>query len=153
MRRAYWSIDFFDAQIVADFLRQQGIEAWVFDEGLVRQNWLQAIAYGGFRVVVADADQAQAVQWVARWHAGEFALAPNDLDEAKCPRCGSHATEANPWPRRLGFVALNLFLFAMPFIRYRSRYRCRACSCRWTAMPEKYSDLAARVEKAEASSE
>ncbi|MET0226144.1 MAG: hypothetical protein ABW187_06880 [Dokdonella sp.] len=153
MRRVYWSIDFFDAQIVADFLRQQRIEAWIFDVELVRQYWLHAIAFGGFRVVTADADHAQAVEWIARWHAGEFALAPDDLDEAPCPRCGSHASEADPLPRRFGFLALNLCLFALPFIRYRSRYRCRICSCRWTAIAEKYSDLAARVDTAEAFAE
>jgi DNA-directed RNA polymerase subunit RPC12/RpoP len=153
MRRAYWSIDFFDAQIVADFLREQGIEAWVFDVELIRQDWLYAMALGGFRVVTADADQAQAVECIARWRAGEFALTPNDIDEAQCPRCGSHASEADPWPRRAGFVALNVFVAAMLFIRYRSRYRCRSCSRRWTATPETYSDLAARVDAAEASNE
>ena len=151
MRRAYWSIDFFDAQIVADFLRHQGVEAWVFDVELVRQYWLHAIAFGGFRVVTAEAEHARAAGLVAQWHEGEFALTSNDVDEAQCPRCGSHSSETDAWPRRLGFIALNLFVVGMLFIRYRSRYRCRACSCRWTSIPEKYSDLSARVETAEGS--
>lgn len=149
MRRVHWTIDLLDAHTVADFLRAHDLRAWVFDAEIVRQDWMHALAYGGFRVMVADVDQTAAATLIAQWRNNEFACAPADADDAQCPRCGSLSSQSDPLMRRWGFLALFLFPPALPFIPFRSRYRCLNCANRWNALRSPYPVLSASVEAAE----
>lgn len=130
MRRIHWTLDLQEAEIVAGLLRAEGIDAFVFDAGVVRQNWGTALAYGGYRVMVSPLQAEQARQLLIAWRQGEYAL-PDDLDDAlRCPRCAG--TDIRPDQQRRGwsFVVVSLFGLPIPW-RWQRRVHCRSCGQRW----------------------
>lgn len=147
MQRVYWTVDLLEAHAIAGFLRSQGIEARVFDADFVRQDWLAALAYGGYRVVVAGGDVAAARDLLARRRNGQFAL-PDEDHAAPCPRCGSLDVHEDPTWRRVAFAVL--FLLQLPIARFKWRYCCGSCGNRWRSPPERtFRELAASAEGAE----
>ena len=149
MQRVYWTVDLLEAHVIAGFLRAEGIEAAVFDADFVRQDWLAALAYGGYRVVTDDRDAAEARRLIDHRRANEFAFDEAETDVLACPRCGSHdVVEDTPW-RRVASAAL--FFLMLPVVSFKWHCRCRTCGNRWKAPPRKsYRDLAHDANAAEA---
>ncbi|MEO6689415.1 MAG: DUF2007 domain-containing protein [Dokdonella sp.] len=106
MRRIYWAAEAQDAHIVEALLRGHGIGAWSFDTGIVRLDWLKTLAFGGCRVMVADADAERAHHVVAAYRGDELALTGEEIDSLCCPRCQTFKGEDDPLPRRLIFLVL-----------------------------------------------
>ncbi len=106
MRRIYWAAEAQDAHIVEALLRGHGIGAWSFDTGIVRLDWLKTLAFGGCRVMVADADAEQAHRVVAAYRDGELALTDEEVDRLCCPDCHGFGGEDDTRPRRLVFLVL-----------------------------------------------
>lgn len=174
MLRAHWTVDLLEAHLVENLLREHGIAAWVFDADFVRQDWLKSIAMGGYRVMVAHQDAAEAAAILAAWRRGDFAL-EKARGDSPCPRCGEEG-ETDPGPRRLVFLvliaigvadtlvflaapgyadieALASFLaqgFAVPLVALhvlkRRAFRCGRCRTRWSVAAAPYRELAARAE-------
>jgi len=148
MQRVYWTVDLLEAHIVADFLRAQGIGASVFDADFVRQDWIAALAYGGYRVVAPYEDAAAAKKLIADLRANAFTLGEDEVETRACPNCGSHDSIEDPFFRRAA-SALLLF-FMIPAIPFKWRYRCRACGNRWKSPPKQpFAELARQAAAAE----
>ena len=105
MRRAYWSADFAEAHIVEAMLRAHGVQAWVFDALLVRQDWFRTLMFGGYRVMVPDGDVSRAVELLDGYSAGRLALPEESVERPACPRCTMGGSD-DPAPRRLVFMLL-----------------------------------------------
>lgn len=148
MQRVYWTVDLLEAHLVAGFLRARGIDATVFDADFVRQDWLAALAYGGYRVVTDDADAVEARRLIDHRRANDFALEEAESDAPACPRCGSHdVVEDAAWRRIASAI---LFVFLLPVVSFKWRCRCRVCGNTWKALPGKpYRDLAHDADAAE----
>ncbi|GAH35286.1 MAG: hypothetical protein J0I77_02845 [Rudaea sp.] len=114
MRRAYWTLDWYDAHIVAQMLHHEGIDAWVFNDNIVRTDWMQAIAYGGYRVMIDDGELADAQKHIDDYLHGKRRLAAADDDLDLCPNCGGHAVRDNAVPRRLLFIWFFLSFLSVP---------------------------------------
>jgi len=95
MRRAFWTADFAEANIVAGLLRANGIEASVFDAGMAQLNWMETLAIGGYRVMVAEVDAESASDLVAAYRKGELEVSDKDIDTPACPNCGARRNGAN----------------------------------------------------------
>lgn len=134
MRRIHWTLDLQEAEIVAGLLRAEGIDAFVFDEGVVRQNWATALAYGGYRVMVAAPQAEQGRLVLTAWRQGEYAL-PEEADDAlHCPRC--NATDIQPDRRRRGWSFVVAYVLGLPIPwRWQRRVHCRHCDYRWNRAP------------------
>lgn len=147
MQRVYWTLDLLEAHIVADFLCAQGIDARVFDAGFVRQDWLAAIAYGGYRVVTPDDEAIAAKKLIVGLRANEFALAEEDVEERACPRCGARNSVEDPRFRRAA-SALILF-FKIPVNFFKWRYRCNVCGAHFKSLPEQpFAELSRQADAA-----
>lgn len=109
MQRIDWAAETQDAQIVEGLLRVHGIDARSFDTGVVRLNWLQTLAYGGCRVMVADADVEAARRIVDAYRNGGFALADDEVERPCCPTCRQCAGEEDARPRRAMFLLLLVY--------------------------------------------
>lgn len=109
MQRIHWAAETQDAHIVEGLLRVHGIDAWSFDTGIVRLDWLQTLAYGGCRVMVADADAEPARRIVEAYRKGEFAFADEEIECPCCRACLQHAGEEDVRPRRAMFLLLVLY--------------------------------------------
>jgi hypothetical protein len=105
MQRAYWSADFAEAHLVVAMLRANDVDAHVFDRNMVRQDWFQTLAFGGYRVMVADAGVERAKSVLEDYRAGRLALDDATTDRPACPRCGSPGGE-DSGPRRLIFALM-----------------------------------------------
>ena len=105
MRRAYWSADFAEAHVVEAMLRAHGVEAWVFDALLVRQDWFKTLMFGGYRVMVADEDGARAADVIGDYRAGTLAIADDAVERPACPRCAT-AGRDDPAPVRRVFALM-----------------------------------------------
>jgi predicted RNA-binding Zn-ribbon protein involved in translation (DUF1610 family) len=171
--------DLLEGHIIVSMLRENDIEAWLFNADFVRQNWLQSIAYGGFRIMVADSCVVDAIAQIKNYKSGTMSL--TDASTDICPRCGSLEIQEDPRPRRNVFIFLIvepvfllpfflakrmsvveiLVVIAMTFVSYgflfaflpayfKSRYRCTNCGNRWKRLPHvPYSELAQQAEAAE----
>ncbi|MBN8480675.1 MAG: hypothetical protein J0L88_03685 [Xanthomonadales bacterium] len=103
-----WAADHLDALVLVALLRSEGIDAFLPDENLVRQNWLHVFAFGGFRVLARSADAARAADLLARYRSGRLAIDEAAVEHPACPRCSGECTVADPRPRRQVFVAFLL---------------------------------------------
>lgn len=104
MRRVHTTFDLLEAHIVTEMLRQHGVRAWLFDADFVRQNWLESIAFGGYRVMVSDTATGDARRVLKEYTNGTLALP--DEQRAACPNCGQQQATEDPCPRRQVFLAL-----------------------------------------------
>jgi len=155
MQRVYWTVDLLEAHVIAGFLRAEGIDAEIFDADFVRQDWLAALAYGGYRVVAADEQADTARRLIADRRANEFVLDDDDPEKPVCPRCSSLDVDDDPVPRRIAgallFFFTHLSFFLLPLVPFKWRYRCDTCGKRWQALPRiRFRDLARQADDAEA---
>lgn len=105
MRRAHWTAEYAEAHIVVAMLRANDVDSHVFDRNMVRQDWFKTLAFGGYRVMVADADVERAKALLEDYRAGRLALDDTTIDRPACPRCRSPGRE-DPDPRRLIFALI-----------------------------------------------
>jgi DNA-directed RNA polymerase subunit RPC12/RpoP len=155
MQRVHWTVDLLEAHVIAGFLRAEGVDAEVFDADFLRQDWLAAIAYGGYRVVTADEDAVAARKLIAHRQANDFALDEDDPEKPACPRCSSIDVDDDPVPRRVASAILFFFphlsVFMFPLVPFKWRYRCSTCGKRWQALPRhSFRDLARQADAADA---
>lgn len=177
MRCADWTAEYLDGQIIVARLRAEGLDAHLFDQETVRQDWFNILAYGGFRVMVpaTQFEAAQALTQACR--AGALTLADESTDRPACPRCQDGLGQADPRPRRRAFAAYLVWsvattallaagvatralvvaafapwiaMLALPVWRrwLVHRYRCPACSHAWRAAAEPFARLRDAVETA-----
>ncbi len=138
----------------------------------MRQDWFQAIAYGGYRIMVADVDVPAAVARIRSYRDDSTPL--SDPSDPPCPNCASHAYRDDPRPRcRLFLVWIlleavttlfflgslqpspeALLIVFLPIVMYvalilmlvfyvRHRFVCDACGHRWRdANRSSYASLA-----------
>jgi hypothetical protein len=173
--RAHWTPDFTEAHIVETMLRAHDIPGWVFDGGIVRQDWFKTLALGGYRVMVPDEHALRARELTAAYRSGALSLADDEVERPACPRCDAGRAVENLWPRRIVFLLLIasnfgllfasllvigsvgvalLFAFTLIFFfpgvlgyLVKWRYRCSACATTWRAPPRRaFADLARAVD-------
>jgi Putative prokaryotic signal transducing protein len=144
----HWTTDLIEAEILCSLLREQGIDAQIPSADIVRQNWMVAIALGGYRITVNAADTQAANEVLRRWRNGEFAIADDPAVATQCPRCQSSNVVEDTLPRRWRFVAL--FFFELPLPMALHCQRCGNCGNRWSqANANSYRELAALADAAE----
>jgi hypothetical protein len=105
MRRVYSTVDFSEAHVVEAMLNGAGVGAHILDRNMVRQDWFQTLAFGGYRVMVEDADSENAKALIDDYRSGALAIDEAVTDRPACPRCGTPGQE-DPFPRRLVFAWL-----------------------------------------------
>jgi hypothetical protein len=102
MRCVDTTLDVMEGWIIVALLRSEGIDAQLFNENFVRQNWFEMIGYGGFRVSASDGDAAQAREIITGYRRGDIALSNESDDFPPYPLCDSPSTdfvhERRRWP-------------------------------------------------------
>jgi len=77
--RSYW--DLLEAQLAKGFLDAAGIEAFLFDDNMVRLDWFNANALGGVKLRV-DAANAEAASRILEENASAAEALPDEDDSA-----------------------------------------------------------------------
>lgn len=77
--RSYWGL--LEAEMARGLLESAGIDAFLFDDNMVRMDWFNAIALGGIKLRV-DADNVDAANRVLE-DAAEKAAAETDSEDSE----------------------------------------------------------------------
>jgi hypothetical protein len=115
------------------YLAAEGIQAFVFDDGMVGANWLNSRAVGGVKVKVRQGDAERALQVLA---SAEEKAAQGETGEGEayealetCPACGSTNVRYQHFDRRLAFATQLLLRVPLPFLK--RTWHCQACGHEW----------------------
>lgn len=117
------------ADLALGLLESEGIEAFLADDHLARNEPVSSALAGGIRLLVLEEDLTRAREVLDQAENGNLALPPwegdphsippreraADAGEVRCPRCGSSHVE-----RGAGLMAL-----------FVPRFRCRVCGRNW----------------------
>lgn len=137
MRCVEWSAEYLEAHVIAMLLRAHDVEAVVFDENFVRQNWFELLGYGGFRIMAPEHQFAEAKSLVSAYRSDNLQVRDTRDGEPECPHCGGRETGQDPRPRRMLFllyIPFGCLIALAPMLIRRlvvGRYRCRQCRHAW----------------------
>ena len=163
VERAY---EYLDGLALVALLRANDLDAQLFDENFVRQDWFYIMAYGGFRVMVPTTELDTALPLRDAYHREELSLKEDKCEDPTCTSCDSPSGETDLFPRRRVFAALflgyfliglqvavaigNAGLFVATTLIFSlllllpnllphwviGRYRCSLCGYAWKALPD-----------------
>lgn len=99
------TFEYMDGLVFVAMLRARNIEAHLFDENFVRQDWFYILVYGGFRIMVPSKDLQIAQETLAEFRCGVLLCDEDEMSWPACPACHAHGGEFDPRPRRWVFLA------------------------------------------------
>ncbi len=167
MRCVERTYEYLDGLALVALLRANDLDAQLFDENFVRQDWFYVMLYGGFRVMVPTNELESALLLRDAYHRGELSLKEDACEDPTCPSCDSPAGETDLVPRRRVFAAFFLGYFligiqiavekwgkellvasmlvaSLPLLLPNllrhfviGRYRCSVCGHAWKAIPDR----------------
>lgn len=167
MRCVERTYEYLDGLALVALLRANELDAHLFDENFVRQDWLHIIVYGGFRVMVPENELERALQLRDSSHNGVLSLTTDECTDPICPACQESSGHTDLAPRRrvfaafittyffygiqIGFeigglpllfasvLAFTLFTLMPNLLRHFlvGRYRCSSCLHAWKAPPDR----------------
>lgn len=118
-----------DALIAQSILDSAGIECFLFDENIVRLNWLWSYAVHGIQLRVADEDAADAAQLLDQPRLESFQVGGvGTWVEPRCPNCQSFDISFRPL---IKLVAYGLLFFQLTVPAKRPAWRCASCRHEW----------------------
>lgn len=119
-----------EAHILKARLESEGVAAFVFDEHLIRMNWLYSNALGGVKVKVPEGRVEGAMSVLQGIAAGRYELDLGDDEHtlfgpAECPQCAALDFWPSRWRWTVAFLAFFLAQVPLPF--RRNRWKCGSC--------------------------
>jgi hypothetical protein len=118
-----------DALIARSILDSAGIECSLFDENIVRLNWLWSYAVHSIKLRVTDEDAADAAQLLDQPRLESFDVeGVGTYIEPRCPNCQSLDVSFRPL---IKLVAYGLLFFGLALPAKRPAWRCASCRHEW----------------------
>jgi hypothetical protein len=116
-------------------LEAEGVPAVVVHEHHIWMYWTYSVALGGAKVQVPLSGLAQAEAVQQRCRAGDYrvelAAALGDLDDPRCPVCGSHRFTSRSAIPMLVLAAAAALWFGVAMPARASIRRCKDCGTGW----------------------
>ncbi|HTT98065.1 MAG TPA: hypothetical protein VMF58_08445 [Rhizomicrobium sp.] len=126
--------DPWEAQLLRSRLEADGLAPFVQYYNHISAKWSYAYALGGVHVQVVDDEVSEAGAIIARMRAGALLAELRDefgeLDEPRCPKCGSADFRRRASIPQIIFSFGVLFLTGVPVPPVLARV-CRACGSPW----------------------
>jgi|SRR5208283_5731412 len=110
-------------------LESAGIECYLYDESVVRMDWLWSNALGGMKLVVRkkDADEARKIlDQPARESFDVEGI--GEYEQPRCPACGSLDVSCDELRKSVAGASLML---GVPIAMTADGWHCRSCGHRW----------------------
>lgn len=118
-----------DALIAQSVLDSAGIECFLFDENIVRLNWLWSYAIHCIKLRVADEDAADAAQLLDQPPLESFVVGGvGTYVEPRCPNCQSFEVSFRPL---IKLVSYGLLFVDLIVPVKRPAWRCASCRHEW----------------------
>ena len=118
-----------NAYLAKGLLDSAGIESFLFDENIVRMDWLYSNLVGGVKLRVREEDAAEALELLDAGKAedSEAEVAEEPVPE-RCPNCRSTDVAHQPLMKRLAYLSV-LLGFPMP-VKHVG-WKCGFCGHVW----------------------
>jgi hypothetical protein len=118
-----------DALIAQSILDSAEIDCFLFDENIVRLNWLWSYVVGGVKLRVLDEEAADAVQLLDTPRLEKFDVeGVGEFVQPRCPNCQSFEISFRPLIKRIAYGCL-WFSLAIP--ARRPAWKCHSCGFEW----------------------
>lgn len=123
----FWNLA--EAQLAKGAVQAAGIEAFLFDDNMVRLDWFNANALGGVKLRVDREDAAAAEEVLAQPIPEHFDVSGvGEFEQPRCPHCGSLDVNfhENAPAAYVATIAIGL-----PLPIHRRAWRCHNCTAEW----------------------
>jgi hypothetical protein len=121
--------DMTDALTDRMVLEGSGIECYLFDENMVRLDWLWSNLLGGVKLVVRKKDVEESGRLLGQNVPEKFDLeGAGQYEQARCPKCGSMDVSFEGLMKRV--AGAGLFL-GLPLTVKMKGWNCNSCEHQW----------------------
>lgn len=123
-----------DALIAQSVLDSAEIECFLFDENIVRLDWLYSYLVGGVKLRVKEEDAADSIQLLDQPPVESFMVpGVGEYIQPRCPNCESFDVSFESLMNRIVFAYL---YFGLPIILRNAGWKCFSCGYEWVEQPE-----------------
>ncbi|HKN61303.1 MAG TPA: hypothetical protein VJW93_09005 [Candidatus Acidoferrales bacterium] len=128
-----------DALLARSLLDSGGIHCFLFDENIVRLNWLWSNCVGGVKLRVKEEDANDADQFLNQPRPERFVVGGvGEYVQPRCPACQSLDVSFRELIKRAVYAYL---LFSLPVPLTRPAWKCHSCGCQWEDDSEAPTDV------------
>ncbi len=114
-------------------LETAGIECYLYDENMVRLDWLYSNMLGGLKLVVRQGDAEDAERALSGATYEKFEVeGVGEYEQERCPNCGSMDVSYNELKKRI--AGAGLLLFQLPIAMHQAGWNCHNCGHLWNAL-------------------
>ncbi len=122
------------ATVAKSVLDSAGIESFLFDDSMIRLDWLMSNALGGIKLFVRDADSVSARELLEAHVPEKFEVEGiGEYEQPKCPNCNSTDISFDELDRKIAYPSL---LISIPIPAVRHGWTCHACGHTWDSPTE-----------------
>src|SRR4029077_10993776 len=106
------------------------IECFLYEENIIRLNWLLSNLVGGVKLVVSSEDSSDAAQLLEQEILSVFdAGSIGEYRQPRCPRCDSMDVTFRGLNKLVAYMSL---WFGLPIPLTREGWKCFACGHEWS---------------------
>jgi hypothetical protein len=118
-----------DADLARSVLDSAEIECFLFDENVIRMDWLWSNLLGGVKLVAKEVDAADALGLLDQTPTEKFHVTGiGEYEQPRCPQCDSLDVSFGGNGKRLSYITIAL---GVPLPVARSGWKCDSCGLKW----------------------
>jgi hypothetical protein len=115
-------------------LEAADIDCYLYDENMVRLDWLWSNLLGGLKLVVRQSDVEDAEKVLTSKPDGKFDVeGVGEYEQEQCPKCGSKDVSCDELLKRIAGAGL---LLGLPIAIHQSGWNCHSCGHTWEVAEE-----------------
>jgi hypothetical protein len=118
-----------EALVAKSILDSADIECFLYDENVIRMDWLLSNALGGIKLRVKREDASAALELLDQEPTGKIDLgSEGEYEQPRCPHCGSLDLSFGGIGKHQSYVTIAL---GVPLPVHRSGWKCHSCGHTW----------------------
>jgi hypothetical protein len=112
---------------------------FLYDENMVRVDWLWSNMLGGLKLVVRQNDVEDAERVLSGTPNEKFDVdGVGEYEQERCPKCGSMDVSCDELKKRI--AGAGLLLFGVPIAMHQKGWNCHSCGHTWEVAGEGKTD-------------
>jgi hypothetical protein len=116
-------------------LEAADIDCYLYDENMVRLDWLWSNLLGGLKLVVRQSDAEDAERTLISKPSEKFDVeGVGEYEQARCPKCGSIDISCDELMKRI--AGAGLLLLGVPIAIHQKGWNCHSCGHTWEVAGE-----------------
>ena len=119
-------------------LKAAGIHCYLYDENIVRLDWLWSNLLGGIKLMVRQSDAEEAEKLLNGSANEKFVVAGvGEYEQERCPKCNSMDDFCDELKKRIAGAGL---LLGIPIAMVQRGWNCHSCGHTWEVAEEQTTD-------------